>query len=192
MSPRIKVIRKVTSPPLIKGFRPYGALPENHNSELINLLYEEYEAIRLSDYDLLNHMQASVMMGVSRPTFTRIYASALQKMAKAMVEGRQISIEGGKVYFDSDWYQCDSCHCNFNNPEKDKVTVSCPLCGNHQISSYTLTHDENQVEIQKSNDVCYCPQCGYEENHQVGQPCNQQACPKCNSTLKRKSKIIIS
>jgi hypothetical protein len=29
-----------------------------------------------------------------------------EKISKAFVEGRQIEIEGGKVYVDSDWYQC--------------------------------------------------------------------------------------
>ena len=103
MSPRIRILRKVLNPPIINGFRPYGQESEKLNLESINLLYEEYEAIRLSDYDALNHHEASIIMGVSRPTFTRIYGSALQKVAKAFVEGRQITIKGGQVYFDSDW-----------------------------------------------------------------------------------------
>ena len=74
---------------------------------MINLLYEEYEALRLCDYSMENHNRASEIMEVSRPTFTRIYASARQKLASAFVEGRQIVIEGGKVYFDSDWHICN-------------------------------------------------------------------------------------
>ena len=66
------MFRKVSSPPVIKGFKPYGLEAGKQNSGFVNLLYEEYEAIRLSDYDHLNHQKASVMMGVSRPTFTRI------------------------------------------------------------------------------------------------------------------------
>jgi len=84
------------NPPSIKGFKPYGLDSEGTAAEPVTVLFEEYEALRLSDYDSLNHHQASVMMGVSRPTFTRIYASALQKIAVAFVEGRQITIEGGK------------------------------------------------------------------------------------------------
>lgn len=136
MSPRIKMLRKVSNPPIIKGFKPYGRESGKQNSELVNLLYEEYEAIRLSDYDMLNHHQASVMMGVSRPTFTRIYASALHKTAKAFVEGKQISIEGGKVYFDSDWYHCEKCTCYFNNPEKEKPIVNCPLCNSPHVDKF--------------------------------------------------------
>jgi uncharacterized protein len=143
MSPRIKVLRKVSNPPVIKGFKPYGSELGKQNSGFVNLLYEEYEAMRLSDYDKLNHQQASVMMGVSRPTFTRIYASALHKTAKAFVEGKQIIIEGGKVYFDSDWYHCKKCDCYFNNPEKEKTVENCPLCNN--INVYKFDY-ENSIE----------------------------------------------
>lgn len=136
MSPRIKTLRKVLNPPIIKGFKPYGPETGKQNAGLVILLFEEYEALRLCDYDKCNHYQASVMMGVSRPTFTRIYASALQKIAIAFVEGKQISIEGGKVYFDSDWYQCSGCGCNFNNPEREKAIEKCPLCGSNQIISF--------------------------------------------------------
>ena len=102
MSPRVKLIRKVLNPPLIAGFKPYGPESANHNQEPVFLLYEEYEALRLCDYDNYNHLNASVIMGISRPTFTRIYSSTRRKIAQAFVEGRQISIEGGNVYFDSD------------------------------------------------------------------------------------------
>ncbi|MDD5186446.1 MAG: DUF134 domain-containing protein [Paludibacter sp.] len=183
MSPRKKVLRKVLDLPVIKGFKPYGPESGKQNSVPVNLLYEEYEAIRLSDYDRLNHQQASEMMAVSRPTFTRIYASALRKIAEAFVEGRQISIEGGKVYFDSDWYQCDNCHCNFNNPEKEKDIKACPLCGNQQIKRYD-SDDATEYTAKKScNDTCYCPDCGFEQVQQPGQACNQQLCPTCNSLM---------
>jgi predicted DNA-binding protein (UPF0251 family)/DNA-directed RNA polymerase subunit RPC12/RpoP len=188
MSPRIKVIRKVLSPPKIKGFKPYGSISENINPELVNLLYEEYEALRLSDYDLLNHHQASVLMGVSRPTFTRIYASALQKIAKAFVEGIQISIEGGKVYFDSDWYHCKNCSSNFNYPEKEKPLKNCPLCGSKDFDRFDSIYTGEDEEKVQCEDLCTCPQCGFELKHQYGYPCNSVQCPKCNTSMIRKSK----
>jgi predicted DNA-binding protein (UPF0251 family) len=185
MSPRIKTLRKISNPPKIKGFRPYGSESNLLVVEPVNLLFEEYEALRLSDYDNCNHHQASVMMGVSRPTFTRIYASSLRKIAKAFVEGRQISIEGGKVYFDSDWYQCSACFCYFNNPEKDKKTVCCPLCGNPKILPFDniIANDE----IMKPVDFCVCIDCGYEQLHFSGSPCSQQICPQCNKVMRRKN-----
>lgn len=185
MSPRIKVIRKILNIPVIKGFKPYGHESNRLNLEGINLLYEEYEALRLSDYNILNHQQASILMGVSRPTFTRIYASALQKIAKAFVEGRQISIEGGKVYFDSDWYHCNNCGCYFNNPEKDVPINSCPLCGNDRVNRFDYENTYIDVNDKSCYDMCMCPNCGFEQVHQFGEQCNNQKCPKCQSSMKR-------
>lgn len=184
--PRIKTLRKVLNPPIIKGFKPYGSEAGKRGATLVNLLFEEYEALRLCDYDKCNHHQASVMMGVSRPTFTRIYASALQKIALAFVEGRQISIEGGKVYFDSDWYQCAGCGCNFNNPEREKEIEKCPLCGSDQIMSFDFDNSSLGSINERIDDRCVCPACGFEQEHQHGKPCSQQACPKCACNMKRK------
>lgn len=136
MSPRNTTLRKVVNPPQIKGFKPYGVENGKLNSEHVILLLEEYEALRLCDYDNYNQLEASVLMGVSRPTFTRVYASALRKIAKAFVEARVISVKGGRVYFDSDWFRCRSCGCFFNNPDKEQTIGDCPLCGSEEISRY--------------------------------------------------------
>ncbi len=142
MSPRRKILRKLTSPPPIKGFRPFGGdKPGSDHSESIVLSFEEYEAMRLCDHEMLNHHSASVAMGVSRPTFTRIYASVRKKVARAFVEAKKISIEGGKIYYDSDWYTCSGCRCIFNNPDKDKAVEHCPLCGNDAVAQL---HDDSQ------------------------------------------------
>lgn len=183
MSPRKRVLRKVLKPPIINGFKPYGQESKNRNLAPVNILYEEYEAIRLSDYDTLNHHQASVMMGVSRPTFTRIYASALRKVAQAFVEGRQVVIKGGKVYFDSDWHHCHTCKCYFNNPEKDQTVERCPLCGSKEHKEFDYRYDE--ISNQQCHDFCVCPSCGFEQKHQYGVNCRQQICPKCGAMMKR-------
>ncbi len=134
MSPRHKRIRKILNIPLMKGFKPYGnQILQEEKRELITLYYEEYEAIRLCDYEKKNHCEASELMQISRPTFTRIYADAREKIAQALVEGKQILIEGGKVYFDSDWYHCSGCTCHFNNPNKEQDVLVCPLCGGKEI-----------------------------------------------------------
>ena len=73
--------------------------------------YEEYEAIRLSDFEFFGQVESAKAMGVSRPTFARIYESARRKVAEAFVQGRSIVFEGGKVYFDSEWYSCNKCGC---------------------------------------------------------------------------------
>jgi predicted DNA-binding protein (UPF0251 family) len=134
MSPRPFRLRKVRNPPIISGFKPYGNKKNSGKAESVFLNLEEYEALRLCDYEMMNHHQASVLMGVSRPTFTRIYSKARQKIAEALVLGKQIIIEGGKVYFDSEWYSCNACGCYFNNPEKLEEIKECPLCKSINIS----------------------------------------------------------
>lgn len=186
MSPRIKKIRKVLSPPAIKGMKPYGGPSGKSQSEPVSILFEEYEALRLCDYDMYNHHQASVLMGVSRPTFTRIYASARQKVVSAIVEGRQISIEGGKVYFDSDWYNCSGCGCYFNHPDKETKIETCPLCGGTHIEGYDPDIEEQGTLSDNCTDICICPSCGAEKQHQPGKPCSQEPCMVCKTRMRRK------
>lgn len=127
--PRLKRHRKVSNPPHFKGFLPIG-LPEE-TPVVLNL--EEYEAIRLCDYELRSQVEAASLMEVSRPTFTRVYESARRKVAKAFVSGSPIIFEGGKVYFDSEWFKCLNCTCLFSNPAKNEIPESCPLCGSHTL-----------------------------------------------------------
>ncbi len=135
MSPRNKRIRKILRPPALKSLTPKSRGCKSVNVEPVMLLLEEFEAIKLCDYDLINHNEASVLMGVSRPTFTRIYSSARKKVATAFVEIREIIVEGGKVCYDSDWFQCDNCGCDFNHNNKTVLPTKCPLCGNSKISN---------------------------------------------------------
>jgi uncharacterized protein len=137
MSPRLLRPRKVSDPPLISGMKPYGSKLPPGKPEAVFLQFEEYEAIRLCDFEGLNHYEASLQMDVSRPTLTRIYSRARQKVASALVEGKQIIIEGGKVYFDSEWYACKGCGCYFNHPDKQLPVENCALCGSKDISVCT-------------------------------------------------------
>ncbi|HKL37266.1 MAG TPA: DUF134 domain-containing protein, partial [Bacteroidales bacterium] len=68
MSPRPKRHRKLGKPPKLMGFKPMG-VPMSL-SENISVQYEEYEALRLADYEDLSHAEAAQKMNVSRPTFT--------------------------------------------------------------------------------------------------------------------------
>lgn len=143
------------NPPSVKGFKPYGSVTALPKKEAIGLLFEEYEALKLCDYEMKNHSDAATIMCVSRPTFTRIYSSARQKIAKAFVEGRQIIIEGGKVYFDSSWYSCNSCGCYFNITQKEEKINKCPLCGSEWTQKFqeeTITNKPDQT-YESSNNI---------------------------------------
>ncbi len=128
--PRKVRLRKVVEPPRFKGYRPYGV--NAGSKESIDLFYEEYEALKLADYDLLNHKEAAEIMGVSRPTFARIYEAARRKIAAALVEAKVIKTVFGNAVMDKDWYACAKCHARFNIP-KIIENEACPACKSDQI-----------------------------------------------------------
>ncbi len=143
MKGRPKNIRKISFMPTVSGFRPYGGQTKNADSEGVFLHYEEYESVRLNDYEKHTHCESAAIMGVSRPTFTRIYKSAREKIAKAFIEGRNIIIEGGKVEIDGNWYVCEECHALFSSEGKE--ATCCALCGSERISRYTLPDCEGEA-----------------------------------------------
>lgn len=133
MSPRPKNIRKISEAPLSAGLRPIKC----KRFETIELHLEEYESLRLCDYEMLTQAEAASQMQVSRPTLTRIYASARQKMARALVEQAAIVIEGGSAYMEGQWYRCSVCNTIFNNinPGMREGQICCPVCNNRQFTT---------------------------------------------------------
>jgi len=95
-------------PPQMEGFKPFGIPMRELLSEV--LFVEEFEAIRLVDYENLTQEEAAVKMNISRPTFTRLYDKARKHIAKAFVEGKAIIIKGGDYITDDYWYKCRDCH----------------------------------------------------------------------------------
>jgi predicted DNA-binding protein (UPF0251 family) len=95
-------------PPIMEGFKPFG-IPMRE-LESVDLLFEEYEALRLADYENLIQEEAAKKMNISRPTFTRLYDKARKNIAKAFVEGKAIIIHGGTYVADDYWYRCGNCH----------------------------------------------------------------------------------
>ncbi len=191
MSPRPTRLRRVSNPPVISGFRPYGGVAKEGQAQSVFLHLEEYEVIRLCDYENFNHHEAARVMDVSRPTLTRIYAKARAKIADALVTGKQIIIEGGKVYFDSEWYKCNGCNCLFNQPEKSVMPEKCPLCGSSEVVNYVPVDESTPVTHRAPSDICFCPACGYEKEHEPSQRCKDEICPVCNSRLMRKNNLLL-
>lgn len=130
--PRRRRLRKVVAPPSFKGYKPYGS--NGSSKDFIELFYEEYEALKLADYDLLNHKEASRLMGVSRPTFARIYEGARRKIAKALVETKELKTVYGNAWMDKNWFLCEECHARFTIPKTIK-NHKCPLCSSLKIET---------------------------------------------------------
>ncbi|MFO8235846.1 MAG: DUF134 domain-containing protein [Bacteroidales bacterium] len=123
--PRKRHQRKILETPEFKGYKPYG--PKVRSKGYVELFYEEYEAIKLADYHLLNHKEAGFYMGVSRATFARIYENARRKIAHAMVEAKEIKAVPGNITFDNTSYLCNDCNNRFTTKEL-QYRWYCPTC----------------------------------------------------------------
>ena len=132
---RPKQFRKIFSPPLMTGFKPFG-IPRSQLEEVV-LHYDEYEAVRLLDYEGLMQEQAAERMNVSRPTLTRIYESARKTIAKAFVEGKMIVIEGGNVDFGRQWFRCRKCHKLVDGVENHIPCKNCVSFVNEELTPLT-------------------------------------------------------
>ncbi len=95
--PRPPKCRLVTQKPTVTYFKPRG-IPLRQLEE-VTLTVEGLEAIRLSDLEGLDQDQAASRMGISRQTFGRVLAEARRAVAKAIVEGCGLRIEGGHYKF---------------------------------------------------------------------------------------------
>lgn len=89
--PRPKRCRRVCAEPQFLCFSPEGV----EEPEEIVLSVDEYEVIRLVDYEKKSHEQCAVVMNISRTTVTEIYEKARYKIAECLVQGKQLSISGG-------------------------------------------------------------------------------------------------
>lgn len=91
---RPKCLRHVRGTPDKNYFKPRG-IPVSDLEE-ISLPLDEFEAVRLADFEGLYHMEAAARMNISRQTFGRIVASARRKIADALINGKALRIEDGR------------------------------------------------------------------------------------------------
>jgi hypothetical protein len=86
--------RTIREEPRITRFVPVISEGEGVESEKepVTMTYDEFEALRLVDYEGLLQDEASQRMGVSRGTVWRCLDSARRKMATMLVEGRELLI----------------------------------------------------------------------------------------------------
>lgn len=96
---RPRKCRKVCFLPESNLFGPLNGL--NLDSEIIAMTVEEYETIRLIDLEEMMQEECAERMKVARTTVQRIYNDARKKLAKSLVNGNMLKIEGG------DYELCD-------------------------------------------------------------------------------------
>lgn len=87
---RTKKERHIKCAPVCRLFGPLPTLWDKW--EIIELGLDEYEAIRLSDYEKLAMIQAAKKMRISAPTYCRILQSAHKKIADALTNNKNIKV----------------------------------------------------------------------------------------------------
>lgn len=119
--PRPRKCRKVCCMPERNLFGPLNI--KNLEEKIIVMTIDEYETVRLMDLEGMTQEECAEKMNVARTTIQRIYNDARNKLAKSLVNGDILKIEGGD-YKLCDEYEpscgCSRCHkqsCCFVNDE---------------------------------------------------------------------------
>ncbi len=130
--PRPRICRRVQCEPSVQYFKPRGVpLP---NLEVVSLAVDEFEAIRLKDFEDFEQEAAAGRMGISQPTFHRVLESARKKIADALVKGKAIRIEGGDyVLEDRREFTCFVCEHRWPEEYGTGRPKNCPKCGSMDI-----------------------------------------------------------
>lgn len=101
----------------------FSPLPPSEQEPII-LSMDEYEVIRLHDLEHLEQSAVASQMLVSRPTVAALLATAREKLADAITNGRSLLIEQG---------DCTVCEIGCSCP-KEKEKDKCPR--RHRCGAY--------------------------------------------------------
>jgi predicted DNA-binding protein (UPF0251 family) len=159
--PRPRIIRRISFEPNVNYFKPTG-IPLSHLQEII-LTRDEFESLRLIDYEGMEQSKAGKKMKISQATFSRILNSARKKVSEALVNAHAIKIEGG----DFQMVQPRGFGRGMGRGRG--------LGGGRMGGPFAAG----------PGGVCKCPKCGYEESQIRGQPCMNKKCPKCGTRMTR-------
>lgn len=129
--------RRVSSVPEATYFKPAG-IPMRILEE-VSLSIDEAEAIRLKDLEEMEQEEGADKMGISRPTFQRILASARQKVADALLNGKAIRIEGGNFELAMQRFRCAEAGHEWDLPS-EALAAGPPVCPRCQSPNAVPVH----------------------------------------------------
>ena len=91
--PRPRKCRMVCCLPPVSEFAPVA---EGRAAQApVVMTVDEYETVRLIDHEGFSQEECSAYMKIARTTAQQIYTSARAKIARALVDGLALRIEGG-------------------------------------------------------------------------------------------------
>jgi len=115
--PRPRKCRKVCCLPDSNKFGPLDSPIKGEYFVIMSV--DEYETIRLIDFEGLSQEECANLMHVARTTVQGIYSDARRKLAESLVNGKVLRIEGG------DYKLCDG----------NEDTCSCGGCQKHRCNN---------------------------------------------------------
>ena len=91
---RRKKVRYIQKMPQIVQFSPRG---KPGRPDEVELTIDQFEAVKLADYQGYDQFEGAKVMGVSRPTFGRSLRQGRKILADALVNGKTLRIRMGNV-----------------------------------------------------------------------------------------------
>lgn len=131
--PRPRKRRRVWHEPKPAIFKPVGVPLDQ--LQVITLLHEELEALRLVDLEGRYQEDAARQMNISRSTLQRIVSEARAKVVQALTDGNALHIEGGTFRVATKYWQCTDCaHLwEIEHGSGQSAPARCPSCDSPAI-----------------------------------------------------------
>ena len=145
--PRPKSRRLIYNPPLYRGFKPLGV--KGRDLSDLEMSLDEFEALRLADYEGLSQEDAALEMAISRSTFSRLIESARRKSSQFLIQGRRLLIGGGPVHFKKNLFRCSDCGALTSVGMGTSPSV-CRCCGSDRLED--LAGDFGHGECCRASD----------------------------------------
>lgn len=131
--PRPTEKRHVKGPPPCGFFKPAGIRAVD--LEEVCLTVDEFEVLRLIDYEGVYQEKAADAMGVSRQTVGRMAERARRKVADVLVNAKALRIEGGAyVTGGTRSFACGGCGHQWELPYGTPCSDECPECGDKDVA----------------------------------------------------------
>lgn len=124
---RPKGLRKVCSMPETRLFVPQ----DKDYAPTVVLTVDEYETIRLIDYQGFTQEEAAQFMNIARTTVQQIYNGARKKLSLSLVEGLTLKIDGG------DYTLCSG----------EEEECSCGGCKKHKAKCENIFTEDKKMRI---------------------------------------------
>lgn len=165
--PRPRLPRRIFFNPNVTYFKPAGIMLKNLQDSI--LTKDELEAIRLIDFKNISQNKAGKQMKISQPTLSRLLTSARKKIADALINAKAIKIQGG----------------NYKMVQPTGRGLGLGRGQGRGAGRGTGGRGRMGGIAAGPGGECVCPKCGAKASHQIGIPCYNQKCPKCENPMTR-------